>query len=153
MSEIVGEYKEEQKTTKNDKNNGTNSLRPNCPPSNCPGRKIQLYKNFRSRDNILDFTNFIFQDIMSEELGEVDYNKNEYLNFGAEDYKKIDQNLKTEIDIINTKPDDLEEEQPEDDSQKNNHIEENVIGDYQNYIVDRENAESTETEERRTRIH
>ena len=82
MSEIVGEYKEEQKTTKNDKNNETNSLRPNCSkrplPSNCPpGRMIQLYKNFRSRDNILDFTNFIFQDIMSEELGEVDYNKNE----------------------------------------------------------------------------
>ena len=123
MSEIVGEYKEEQKTTKNDKNNETNSLRPNCSnrplPSNCPpGRKIQLYKNFRSRDNILDFTNFIFQDIMSEELGEVDYNKNEYLNFGAEDYKKIDQNLKTEIDIINTKSDDLEEGQTENDSQK-----------------------------------
>lgn len=152
MSEIVGEYKEEQKTTKNDKNNETNSLRPNCP--NCPsGRKIQLYKNFRSRDNILDFTNFIFQDIMSEELGEVDYNKNEYLNFGAEDYKKIDQNLKTEIDIINTKPDDLEEGQPENDSQKSNHIEENIIGDYQNYIVDRENAESIEAGERRIRIH
>lgn len=132
--------------------------RPNCSnrplPSNCPpGRKIQLYKNFRSRDNILDFTNFIFQDIMSEELGEVDYNKNEYLNFGAEDYKKIDQNLKTEIDIINTKPDDLEEGQTENDSQKNNHIEENIIGDYQNYIVDRENAESIETGERRIRIH
>lgn len=149
MSEIVGEYKEEQKTTKNDKNNETNSLRPNCPS----GRKIQLYKNFRSRDNILDFTNFIFQDIMSEELGEVDYNKNEYLNFGAEDYKKIDQNLKTEIDIINTKPDDLEEGQPENDSQKSNHIEENIIGDYQNYIVDRENAESIEAGERRIRIH
>ena len=117
------------------------------------GRKIQLYKNFRSRDNILDFTNFIFQDIMSEELGEVDYNKNEYLNFGAEDYKKIDQNLKTEIDIINTKPDDLEEGQPENDSQKSNHIEENIIGDYQNYIVDRENAESIEAGERRIRIH
>ena len=158
MSEIVGEYKEEQKTTKNDKNNETNSLRPNCSnrplPFNCPpGRKIQLYKNFRSRDNILDFTNFIFQDIMSEELGEVDYNKNEYLNFGAEDYKKIDQNLKTEIDIINTKPDDLEEGQTENDSQKNNHIEENIIGDYQNYIVDRENAESIEAGERRIRIH
>ena len=81
------------------------------------------------------------------------YNKNEYLNFGAEDYKKIDKNLKTEIDIINTKPDDLEEGQTENDSQKNNHIEENIIGDYQNYIVDRENAESIEAGERRIRIH
>ena len=64
------------------------------------GRKIQLFKNFRSRDNILDFTNLIFKDIMSKDLGEVEYDENEYLNFGAEDYKKTSQNLKTEIDII-----------------------------------------------------
>lgn len=67
------------------------------------GRKIQLFKNFRSRANILDFTNLIFKNIMSETLGEVEYNENEYLNFGAEDYKKVKQNLKTEINIINIK--------------------------------------------------
>ncbi|MFQ9264050.1 MAG: helicase-exonuclease AddAB subunit AddA [Clostridia bacterium] len=67
------------------------------------GRKIQLFKNFRSRDNVLDFTNLIFKNIMSEKLGEVDYNEDEYLNFGAEDYKKINQSLKTEIDIIDLK--------------------------------------------------
>lgn len=71
---------------------------------NSIGRKIQLFKNFRSRDNVLDFTNLIFKDIMSQKLGEVDYNEEEYLNFGAEDYKKINQNLKTEIDIIDVKP-------------------------------------------------
>lgn len=155
---FLDKYSTFEKVDEDKENTEAEAEANNCSnrplPSNCPpGRKIQLYKNFRSRDNILDFTNFIFQDIMSEELGEVDYNKNEYLNFGAEDYKKIDQNLKTEIDIINTKPDDLEEGQPENDSQKNNHIEENIIGDYQNYIVDRENAESIETGERRIRIH
>ena len=31
--------------------------------TNCIGRKIQLFKNFRSRDNVLDFTNLIFKDI------------------------------------------------------------------------------------------
>lgn len=67
------------------------------------GRKIQLFKNFRSRDNVLDFTNLIFKNIMSEKLGEVDYNEDEYLNFGAEDYKKINQSLRTEIDIIDLK--------------------------------------------------
>ena len=67
------------------------------------GRKIQLFKNFRSRDNVLDFTNLIFKNIMSEKLGEVDYHEDEYLNFGAEDYKKINQSLKTEIDIIDLK--------------------------------------------------
>ena len=73
--------------------------------SNTNGRKIQLFKNFRSRDNILDFTNLIFENIMSKDLGEVEYDKNEYLNFGAKDYKNNNQNLKTEINIINTKKD------------------------------------------------
>lgn len=72
-------------------------------PNDINGRKIQLFKNFRSRDNVLDFTNLIFKNIMSEKLGEVDYNEDEYLNFGAEDYKKINQSLKTEIDIIDLK--------------------------------------------------
>ena len=45
----------------------------------------------------------IFKDIMSQKLGEVDYNEDEYLNFGAEDYKKINQSLRTEIDIIDLK--------------------------------------------------
>ena len=39
---------------------------------------------------------------MSYELGEIDYNKNEYLNFGAEYYTE-GENPKTEIDIINIK--------------------------------------------------
>ena len=76
--------------------------------TSCFGRKIQLFKNFRSRDNILDFTNLIFKNIMSHSLGEVEYDEKEYLNFGAEDYKKISQNLKTEIDIIDTKKDEVE---------------------------------------------
>ena len=72
----------------------------------CPNCLIQLFKNFRSRDNILDFTNLVFKNIMSHALGEVEYDENEYLNFGAEDYKKINQSLKTEINIINTKKQD-----------------------------------------------
>ena len=91
---------EKQSSTKSDMKSETNSDCPKC----LNGRKIQLFKNFRSRDNVLDFTNLIFKDIMSKSLGEVDYNEDEYLNFGAEDYKKINQNLKTEIDIIDMKP-------------------------------------------------
>ncbi|MBR0351386.1 MAG: helicase-exonuclease AddAB subunit AddA [Clostridia bacterium] len=62
--------------------------------------KIQLYKNFRSRANILDFTNLVFQNIMSLKLGDVNYEKDEYLNLGAKDYKETNQDLKTEIDVI-----------------------------------------------------
>ena len=61
--------------------------------------KIQLFKNFRSRENILYFTNLIFQDIMSDGLGDINYNEDEYLNLGA-DYKESKENLNTEIDII-----------------------------------------------------
>ena len=35
------------------------------------GLKIQLFKNFRSRENVLYFTNLIFQDIMSDTLGDI----------------------------------------------------------------------------------
>ncbi|MGN1301652.1 MAG: UvrD-helicase domain-containing protein, partial [Clostridia bacterium] len=37
------------------------------------GRKIQLFENFRSRKNILDITNLVFEDIMSKELGDIEY--------------------------------------------------------------------------------
>ena len=47
------------------------------------GLKIQLFKNFRSRSNVLDITNLVFEDIMSKDLGDVDYTEEEYLNYGA----------------------------------------------------------------------
>lgn len=46
--------------------------------------KIILDKNFRSRKDICSYVNFIFSNLMSEELGELDYNEEEYLNYGAE---------------------------------------------------------------------
>ncbi len=61
--------------------------------------KIQLFKNFRSRKNVLDFTNIIFESIMSKDLGDINYDKQEFLNLGA-NYEKSNENLKTEINII-----------------------------------------------------
>ncbi len=72
--------------------------------------KIQLFKNFRSRDNVLDFTNVIFQNIMSENLGDINYNKDEYLNLGANYPKNEVNNLKTEIHIIDTSQKEEQEE-------------------------------------------
>ena len=71
--------------------------------------KIKLFKNFRSRENVLDFTNVIFQNIMSSLLGDIEYNEDEYLNLGAS-YKDSNQNLNTEIDIINIKKDEDEDD-------------------------------------------
>ena len=47
-------------------------------------RKILLSKNFRSRKEICDYVNHIFSSFMSEEIGELDYNKDEYLFNGAD---------------------------------------------------------------------
>ena len=79
--------------------------------------KIQLFKNFRSRENVLYFTNLIFQDIMSDNLGDIEYNEDEYLNLGA-DYPEEKQNLKTEIDIIDLSDEDIELEFEKDDEEK-----------------------------------
>ena len=73
--------------------------------------KIQLFKNFRSRKEVLDFSNLIFSKIMTEELGELNYTEEEYLNLGA-DYKDTGEDLKTEIDII-TIDNKEDEEEPE----------------------------------------
>ena len=48
--------------------------------------KILLSRNFRSRRGIADTVNFYFSSLMSKACGEIDYNENEALVFGAESY-------------------------------------------------------------------
>ena len=55
-------------------------------------RKIQLYKNFRSRKEILDSVNFIFKELMSDVVGELEYSEEESLNLGAS-YEDIDDGV------------------------------------------------------------
>ena len=100
--------------------------------------KIQLFKNFRSREEILDFSNLIFSKIMTEELGELNYTEEEYLNLGAS-YEKTWQNLKTEIDILK-----IEDEENEDE-QEENYEEENSEHDEQE---EKERLEDIELEAR-----
>lgn len=50
-------------------------------------RKIQLYKNFRSREEVIRGVNYIFKEVMSKTVGELEYNDEEALNLGAS-YKK-----------------------------------------------------------------
>lgn len=45
-------------------------------------RRIILQDNFRSRESVLDAVNFVFQNIMSKEFGEMAYTENERLNLG-----------------------------------------------------------------------
>lgn len=48
------------------------------------GLKIKLFKNFRSRTNILEVTNIIFENIMTQTLGNINYDETEFLNLGAQ---------------------------------------------------------------------
>ncbi len=79
------------------------------------GNKIQLFKNFRSRENILDTTNLIFKEIMSKNLGDIDYTEEEYLNLGAnyEETEKQCVKANTEILVIDNKTEELEEQEKE----------------------------------------
>ena len=47
-------------------------------------QKILLYKNFRSRIEVIEAINYIFKKIMSKNIGEVNYTEEEKLNYGAE---------------------------------------------------------------------
>ena len=76
---------------------------------NDDGLKIKLFKNFRSAKNVLDFTNKIFESIMSENLGDIDYTEEEFLNLGAEYEYKENGVGKAELHIIEL-DDDSEDE-------------------------------------------
>lgn len=66
------------------------------------GMKIQLFKNFRSRENVLDLTNLIFENIMSYKLGDICYDENEFLNYGA-NYPEFEGKDDNEVNNIQEK--------------------------------------------------
>ena len=91
--------------------------------------KICLSKNFRSRTEILDFTNLIFRQIMIKELGGITYDSESALYYGAS-YETIDGN-DTEVLLINTNEEILDEDINDDDDESGTkyEIEATVIAD------------------------
>ena len=93
--------------------------------------KIQLFRNFRSRQNILNITNLVFESIMSKELGDINYNENEYLNYGA-NYPKPEE-IKNyagiaELDIIDLKEDEsITAFEGEEDEEEQERVEDDVL--------------------------
>ncbi len=55
---------------------------------NDAGLVIDLNQNFRSRKEILSSTNMIFEQIMDEDVGEMPYDKQAALYFGASYYEE-----------------------------------------------------------------
>lgn len=50
--------------------------------------KILLYDNYRSRDEIIDFINFVFKNIMTKDVSNIEYTHEEYLK-SSSDYESL----------------------------------------------------------------
>ncbi|MDM5316856.1 helicase-exonuclease AddAB subunit AddA [Fictibacillus sp. b24] len=64
------------------------------------GLRIDLAKNFRSRNGILQATNYLFRQIMNETVGEIEYSEDAELKLGASYYPEQDGN-EPELILIN----------------------------------------------------
>ncbi|WP_328803667.1 helicase-exonuclease AddAB subunit AddA [Paenibacillus puerhi] len=53
------------------------------PDGILPGQRIDLARNFRSRPEVVDGTNYIFRQVMKESVGEIDYDERAELVYGA----------------------------------------------------------------------
>ena len=109
------------------------------------GKKIKLFKNFRSREEVLNLTNWVFENIMSEKLGDVDYTEEEFLNLGAsyENEDEDEQDLLPELHIL-----DLKQEEADIWKQEDND-DENGLGEKEKKVAgaDSEVTEDAENEE------
>ncbi len=77
------------------------------------GKLIRLFKNFRSRDEVVNTVNFVFRNIMSEAVGDVNYTKEEYLVRGAEYPENESPSCcNTEFHLICSNPDDATSDDP-----------------------------------------
>ena len=82
---------------------------------NAQNVKIKLFENFRSKKNVIDITNLVFKNIMSKNLGDIEYNEDEFLNQGME-YQQDPENKElgiTELNIIDLLDEDDTEEKTE----------------------------------------
>ncbi len=75
---------------------------------------IDLQKNFRSRQEVLEFTNDVFYALMHKDLGDVEYDAAAALNCGASDYEKVDGMFDGEIIICDRVEEELEDAAIED---------------------------------------
>lgn len=87
---------------------------------NVENAKIILAKNFRSRREVLDSINYIFERIMSQDMGDCNYSDLETLKFGATAYDENKlQDYSTSINIIDLKQEETNETEEEVDKYLN----------------------------------
>ncbi|MBD1380625.1 helicase-exonuclease AddAB subunit AddA [Metabacillus arenae] len=72
------------------------------------GLRIDLSKNFRSRSEVLDGTNYLFKQLMGEKVGEISYDQDAELKLGAS--YPDDEQMKTELLMVERQKDIAEED-------------------------------------------
>ena len=86
-------------------------------------RKIQLYKNFRSRKEVIEGVNYIFKEVMSKVVGEIEYTDEEVLNLGANYKEAENENIivggPIELHILDKSGQYKEELEPKEEVQDN----------------------------------
>lgn len=73
--------------------------------NNINGYKIDLVKNFRSRKEVLNNINEIFNLIMDKEIGGADYEQTHQMVFGNNTYEENKENQNYDLEIYNYKED------------------------------------------------
>ena len=61
--------------------------------------KILLNKNFRSRKCVLDGVNSIFEQLMNEETGELEYTPDEFLYYNENSYEDVNSDMNS-VDVV-----------------------------------------------------
>lgn len=89
------------------------------------GMKIDLSKNFRSRAEVLEATNFIFRQIMDRNVGEIDYDADAELYLGA-NYEAAD-GMETELLIVDRDQEEKSEQVSAADEMKKDQLEARAI--------------------------
>ena len=83
-----------------------------------PGQLIVLNNNYRSRNEVLQFTNFLFERIMGTDFGEMDYGEMEALKAGNLNFQPPwphnDFNIRLLLNQKESSQKDISEENPED---------------------------------------
>ena len=70
--------------------------------SKCDGGiKIDLLKNFRSRSEVLDNINLIFNPIMDMDVGDADYKESHQMNYGNTMYDELKEQQDYNMNILN----------------------------------------------------
>ena len=88
--------------------NFINTLRcsePYTEESTSENKSIFLNRNFRSSVGVIDFVNFVFSQIMTPDCGDISYDENEMLYFGAQEYSGA-ENVSAHIGLIFDDPED-----------------------------------------------